>query len=61
MTSPDPITILHTAASRMERAAAAARAIAEQLTVGAAEARCAYETALRTVDGSDSGKDPCGT
>lgn len=35
-----------------------ARAIAEQLTVGAAEARRAYETASQTADGSGCGKDP---
>lgn len=62
MTAPEPapdlINTLYTAVLRMEKEAAAARAVAEQLTAGAAEARRAYETASRTADESGCGKDP---
>jgi hypothetical protein len=56
--APAPISALYAAVLQMEKAAANARAIAEQLTAGAAEARRAYETASRTADGSGCGKDP---
>lgn len=52
--TPDLISTLYAAVLRMEKAAADARAIAEQLTAGAAEARRAYETASRTVQGGRS-------
>ncbi|MET9535348.1 hypothetical protein ABZY02_33130 [Streptomyces sp. NPDC006649] len=54
--TPDLINTRYTAALRMEKAAAA-RAIAEQLTAGAAEAQRAYETESWTADGSGCGKD----
>ncbi|MFD6552786.1 hypothetical protein [Streptomyces sp. NPDC058398] len=55
--APDLIGTLYAAALRMEKAAADARAIAEQLAIGAAEARRAYEVASLTIDGPCIGKD----
>ncbi|MEU3542618.1 hypothetical protein [Streptomyces paromomycinus] len=56
--APDLINTLYAAALRLEKAAANARTIAEQLTAGAAEARRAYEAASRTADGSGCGRGP---
>lgn len=52
----EPVSTLYAAALQLEKSAADARALAEQLTAMATEARRTYEIALRTVDGSDCGR-----
>ncbi|OQQ12943.1 hypothetical protein B0675_39655 [Streptomyces sp. M41(2017)] len=49
--APDLINALYAAALRLEKAAGDAHAIAEQLALGAAEARRAYEVASMAADG----------